>query len=201
MPRKVDPGIRVHREERLEVVRRLLLAGGSVQAIARKLEQGVRLGDGRLLKVRAATTHADVRALGAEWRQLLDNPAVLEAYVGTSLDALRTIADRALNATRQIEVRGPNGESKLVEVPAPNYHAAIRAHQAIVGIVGRVSARWRSRDDARGGSEEEEEREVSELSDAELEERIRTKRAHLVLIGADVIDGEEGTADDAAGTG
>lgn len=172
MPR---PGPRtVPQAERRELIRRLLVAGVPEWQIRRDIARGVRLEDGRTVQVGSETLRRDLEELGLEWRALHDNPQVVERVVGAALERLVRIADAAERAG--------------------SFHAAIRANQVIVDLLGRRSPRWARRPDESPAISAGARKPYAELSDEELQRELAARRERTERLGLHVVAGGAGAA-------
>ncbi len=119
-------GYRRARAERLEWIRRLLLAGVPEWKIRRSLVEGLNIaakGDPpRVFKVSMATAKNDFIIIGKEWRQLHDDPEVAERIAGAVLERLTRLALKAEAAGK--------------------YSAAIRANVMVMRYLGMRHDRW-----------------------------------------------------------
>ena len=158
---------RVPRAERIELIRRLLIEGKPEWEIKRMIRAGHVLDDGRICKVSGRQLKDDLQAIGLQYRALHDNPLIVERVVGACVERISRIAHKAEEAGQ--------------------YHAALRANQALIDIVSRRSPRW----DRKGLQQLVEEPTAAELgeferlSDAELLAEYKQRRArtaHLVAL-------------------
>lgn len=162
----------VTRDERLDLIRRLLLEGTAEWRIKRLLLEGFTLPDGRTVKVGSTAVFNDLQAIGDDYRHLHDNPGVHERIAGVIFERLSRIALKA-------EAAG-------------QFHAAISANSAILRLVGLRSTRWRAAEPEAPTRPDEGEAvgELAELTDAELVARARATRARARALGLAVVDGE-----------
>ena len=153
----------VPKAERLELIRRLLIAGRPDWEIRRDLTRGIALDDGRICKVSPSTASRDLDDVGLAYKALHDNPLIAERVVGAATERLTRIADKA-------EAVG-------------QFNAAIRANLALVDIVGRHHPRWSRRGDTSSSSEDERPTDPYEdMSDEELRAELEAKRERVLRL-------------------
>lgn len=167
----------VSKEERLEVIRSLLVEGVPEREIRAQLRRGMTLPDGRVIRVSDQTVSKDFRVVGEVYRRLHDDPDVQEAEVAGVLHRLRRIAVTA-------EKRG-------------QYAPAIRANEAILRVVGHRSSRWnRAAEPDPAGHVDEPDlelarraRDLEALSDEELQAELGRTRERAMRAGLTVVPG------------
>lgn len=174
--------LKIDRQERLEIMRNLLIEGVPERLIRRQLRQGLKLPDGRVLPRLSETTVArDLQEIGEAYRRLADDPAVQEAELAGVVHRLRRIA-------LQAEKRG-------------QFQAAIRANIELAKFVGMRSERWsRAADPAAPPVDVDPDDvwarragELRELSDDDLVRELTSVRQRAARAGLDVLEGGRGT--------
>lgn len=161
---------KLKRPERLELIRRMLIAGSPEWEIRRMLIAGINLDDGRIARVSRGQAHKDLQEIGLAYQSLHDNPLVAERVVGACAERLTRIADKA-------EAAG-------------NYHAAIRANVELVNIVARKSTRWaRTQAPDVAVSAGEGDNDYDNMGDDELRAELARKRARAEQLGLEVMQG------------
>lgn len=180
---------KARKPERLEIIRRMLLAGVPEWKIRRQLFEGFELPaipahvvDGFrvpaspavFVQASKSTITKDFQDLASQFRGMHDDPDVAERVVGARLACLIRIAGAA-------EAEG-------------KYHAAIRANEVVINLVSRRHTRWSRKgeeeappESAAGGVDDYE-----GMSDEELQAKLAEKRARAEELGLKVHAGGGG---------
>lgn len=174
------PALPVSKEERLDVIRGLLVEGVPEREVRAQLRKGLPLPDGRVIKVSDQTVTKDFKVVGAVYRRLHDDPDVQEAEIAGVLHRLRRIAVQA-------ERRG-------------QWMPAIRANIELARFVGIRSTRWSRASEPEPAPEVVEDdgqwarraAQLEGLDDAALQEELARTRERAVRAGLTVLPGGGG---------